>query len=444
MKITNARPLLILFLTFFSFSSKFSIAAAQDTLNSSTSLSPGDTIVSPGSTFALGFFTRRNSTYLGIWYQKISIHTVVWIANRDTPLPISTGILRIDGGNLILVNNSTMAVVWSTNHTNTPAVAPIAQLLDSGNFVLREEGDENSENFLWQSFDYPSDTLLPGMKLGWNSKTGLNRFLTSWKSDDDPSSGDYTFKMIPNGSAQLFLSFQSLPRYRSGPWNGVRFSGVPEMTPNPMFNFDFVTAPDEIYYEYDLLNSSLLTRLVLNQTGQVQRYTWADQDSGGGIWSIFWWAPKDQCDDYSECGPYGICDVDQSPVCDCVRGFKPKSPEQWLLRVTSGGCVRKEQLECGGDGFSKLQGMKVPDTSLAISNVSMSLEECRTECLKNCSCVAYASTDIRDGGRGCIRWASDLIDLREYSDGGQDLYIRVPASELGMSILLRSYFYFTA
>ncbi|KAJ8628292.1 hypothetical protein MRB53_021599 [Persea americana] len=421
MKITNPWPFLILYLAFYPFSSKISIAA-RDTITSSTSLSANDTLTSAGSTFVLGFFTRGNSTYLGIWYKRISIQTVVWVANRDTPLSKSTGILRIDGGNLILVEGLTK-VVWSTNISKTGAAQPIAQLSDTGNLVLT-----NSGGLLWQSFDYPSDTLLPGMKLGWNFKAGLNRFLTSWKNDDDPASGDYNYKMDPNGLAQLLLLFQSHLKYRSGPWNGVRFSGMPEMKPNSVYGFYCVSTPDEVYYTYDLLNSSLISRLMVNRTGHIERYTW-DLESSDSIWKLYWWAPKDHCDEYSKCGPYGICNVNSSQVCGCVKGFEPKTPKEWSLGVASAGCVRKAQLECSGDGFLKLTAMKLPDSPQAFVNSSMSLEECRVECLNNCSCVAYASADIASES-GCIRWASDLIDLKQFLNSGQDLYIRVPASEL--------------
>ena len=61
---------------------------------------------------------------------------------------------------------------------------------------------------------------------------------------------------------------------------------------------------------------------------------------------------------------------------------------------------------------------------------NLSLEECEFACLKNCSCSAYANSDIRRGGSGCLMWFGDLIDVREYKVEGneQDLYIRLSAS----------------
>ncbi|KAJ0845236.1 putative non-specific serine/threonine protein kinase [Helianthus annuus] len=65
------------------------------------------------------------------------------------------------------------------------------------------------------------------MRLGWDRKTGVNRFLRSWKSGMDPGSGSYTFKMNVDGFPEIFLSAGVKPVFRSGPWNGRRFSGVP-------------------------------------------------------------------------------------------------------------------------------------------------------------------------------------------------------------------------
>ncbi|KAF6144988.1 hypothetical protein GIB67_013339 [Kingdonia uniflora] len=69
----------------------------------------------------------------------------------------------------------------------------VAELFDSENLVLK---DGNSVSYLWQSFDYPSDTLLLGMKLGWDLKRGPGRYLSAWKNYDDRSVGDLTYRLI--------------------------------------------------------------------------------------------------------------------------------------------------------------------------------------------------------------------------------------------------------
>jgi hypothetical protein len=61
----------------------------------------------------------------------------------------------------------------------------------------------------------------------------------------------------------------------------------------------------------------------------------------------------------------------------------------------------------------------------------MNLKECEMVCLKNCSCSAYANLDISKGGSGCLLWFGDLIDIRNLSVNGQDIYIRMAASEQG-------------
>ncbi|KAK7256322.1 hypothetical protein RIF29_29764 [Crotalaria pallida] len=59
----------------------------------------------------------------------------------------------------------------------------------------------------------------------------------------------------------------------------------------------------------------------------------------------------------------------------------------------------------------------------------MSLEECNAKCYQNCSCTAYANYDISGAGSGCVLWFGDLSDMRQFSDVGQDLYIRMAVSE---------------
>lgn len=369
---------------------------------------------------------------MGIWYKKVPTKTIVWVANRDNPLTSPPGVLKIgENGNLLLVDNSSN-VIWSSNQSKE--VNTVAQLLDSGNFVLRREDDLNSENYLWQSFDYPTDTLLPDMKLGWDRETGLNRYLTSWKNQDDPSSGDYTFKLNTNGFPAIFLMNKDVRKYRSGPWNGLRFSGVPEMDNLDILTFSFVMEQDEVYYSYHALNKSVYSRLLVNHFGVLQRFTWIGIRN---TWNPYWYAPKDQCDNYKECGGYGICDTNASPVCKCVLGFEPRNKEAWNLRDGSDGCVRRSKLDCGSDGFLGLKNVKLPESSTSFVDKMISLGDCERICRRNCSCTAYASSNISGGGSGCVIWSGELMDMRQYleGEGGQDLFVRVAASDLGMFLI---------
>ena len=124
MKSSNVRILMekatILVLFLFSLHIQKIYTAEIDLISDSKFLTEPDTLVSPAGIFELGFFRPGSSEnkYVGIWYKKISDQTVVWVANRDFPLPgASSGILKIiSPGNLVLIND-TNVVVWSSNTT---------------------------------------------------------------------------------------------------------------------------------------------------------------------------------------------------------------------------------------------------------------------------------------------------------------------------------------
>ncbi|KAK9068575.1 hypothetical protein SSX86_012690 [Deinandra increscens subsp. villosa] len=412
----------------------FPFCTSIDTITLTQPLKDGDILVSNGQTFALGFFSPVDSTnrFVGIWYNKVSEQTVVWVANRDRPMANSSGILSVDEtGNLVLHEQNRSVVVWSTNVSKPVNGDFSAQLLDTGNLVLFQ--GLNKEVYSWQSFDYPSNTLLPGMNFGLDRKTGLNRVITSWKSYTNPGIGDYSYKMEFVGSTQLFLYKGGTRIWRTGSWTGRGWSGVPAMTPNYIFNVTYINNDAENVVVYLIRNSSIFSRLVVSESGAVERSTWHEADQK---WIRFWSGPNDQCDGYNHCGPLGLCDPYKSGTfeCDCFPGYEPESPRDWYLRDGSKGCKRKVGTRvCGvGDGFVELERVKVADTSMARVNMSLGLEACEEWCLRNCTCMAYASADIgkpvSDGG--CITWHGEMIDTRRFSDGGQSFYIRVNAAEL--------------
>uniref|UniRef100_M1BNV8 Receptor-like serine/threonine-protein kinase n=1 Tax=Solanum tuberosum TaxID=4113 RepID=M1BNV8_SOLTU len=402
---------------------------ATDTISTTHFLKDGDAnITSPDGTFEMGFFSSGSSKnrYVGMWYKSLSVRTVVWVANREAPLTSGSGILKvIEPGRLVLLND-TNKVVWSTN-TSTSVQNPIAQLLDSGNLVVKQAGDDN---FLWQSFDHPTDTLLPGMKLGWNFLTHREVYLSSWKTQEDPAPGDYTYHCDPSGYPQNILKKGSNVVYRSGPWNGLHFSGTRNPRGSHLYKYEIFSSKTQVYFGYKLI-SSVITRLILNQNGALKLWTWGDHVSD---WIPQLSIPADNCDAYKLCGAYGTCNSQDFTVCRCLDRFVPNNSEAWKKRNWSGGCVRKTELNClQGHRFLKYSHIKLPDTRNSWSDVTMTLEECKNTCSKNCSCMAYANPDIRNGGSGCLLWFEDLLDIKVVSDEGQDIYIRMAASEPGRS-----------
>ncbi|KAJ8763614.1 hypothetical protein K2173_003086 [Erythroxylum novogranatense] len=401
-----------------------------DTMFPGQSVSDGEILVSSAQSFELGFFSPGSSSrrYLGIWFKKISFGTVVWVANRETPLLDRSGVFHFTRQGTLVLVNATKGVAWSSNVTRT-GKNPVAQLLDSGNFAVKDAKDNNSnpDNFLWQSFDYPGDTNLEGMKIGRNFVTGLDWSISSWRSTDDPARGEFTFGIDPRGYPQMMLKKGSTVQFRAGCWNGIRFTGALRMKPNPVYKYEFVLTEKEVYYSIELFNKSVVSRLVIHVSGIVERLTWIDQTHS---WARYFATGEDQCDNFATCGAYAKCNINNFPLCACMDGFVPKSPRDWSFRDYSEGCVRITPLSCRkGEGFVKYMDVKLPDTSNSWFNTSiMSLKECEDMCLKNCSCVAYANTDIRAGGSGCLLWFSDLIDMRDLSESGQHIYIRMSAS----------------
>ncbi|WRX29237.1 S-locus glycoprotein domain - like 10, partial [Theobroma cacao] len=169
---------------------------------------------------------------------------------------------------------------------------------------------------------------------------------------------------------------------------------------------------------------------MVSQSGLLQRLVLFGNSTE---WTVMYTVQNDLCDGYAKCGPNGICRINTSPNCDCLTGFRPRFQRQWQVLNWTGGCVRMTPLDCQkGEGFVKLTNVKLPDMLEFKFYHSMNLKDCRAKCLKNCSCTAYANSDISNGGSGCLMWFGKLIDMREFIQGEseQDIYIRMPASEL--------------
>ncbi|KAI9072086.1 hypothetical protein K1719_045957 [Acacia pycnantha] len=438
MKLSSAKDRILIIIPVFLLLVLHSSCHSLTRITPSQSLKDDDVLASDGGTFALSFFSPSNNSrkrYVGIWYNRSSKPTVVWVANRQNPLYDNSGVLLINTqGNIVLVYNdshlNSNSSIWSSNVSIPSSSHTFAKLQDTGNLVLiRNQG---KRKVMWQSFDYPCDTWLPFMKYGVDRKTGFNRFFTSWKSPDDPGLGNVTRMIDPTGYPQLFIYKNGVPFVRGGSWTGQRLSGVPSMTPNFIFNVTFVDNANEVSLVYRVEDPSIFVRMVLDNTGHETITIWHAKEKR---WLQGWYGPTEDCDNYRWCGSNSKCDPYNGDKfeCVCLPGFEPMNLLEWNMRNGSSGCVRKKNVSTcqSGEGFVKVARVKVPDTSKARVNKSesMSLKGCEEKCLRDCSCVAYTNLDeVKQSG--CLTWHADMEDIRTFDNVGQDLYVRVDAHEL--------------
>ncbi|KAG2571417.1 hypothetical protein PVAP13_7KG398500 [Panicum virgatum] len=381
-----------------------------DTFSKGRNITDNETIVSANGAFTMGFFSPGVSTkrYLGIWF--------------TSPINDNSGVLMVsDTGSLLLLDGSGR-IAWSSNSSSTSPVE--ATLLGIGNLVVRNPG---STTALWHSFAHPSNVMLSGMKVGKDFSSGDEWYLTSWRSAADPSPGAFRRVLDTSGRPDNIVWQGSVKTFRSGPWDGVRFGGIPEVLAyqQGLLEYQMVISPREGTYGHNVKPGAAATYVVLTDTGEVRRLVW---DASSRAWQTTYLGPRDVCDAYGKCGAFNLCNVSAAAAafCGCIRGFGLTSPSR-----IAGRCQRNVALNCAAGGVGPVSGVKLPDTPNVSVDTGITVEECRARCLANCSCLAYAAADISAGGdgRGCIMWTDHLLDMR-YVDRGQDLYLRLAESEL--------------
>ncbi|KAL4332143.1 hypothetical protein GQ457_07G013970 [Hibiscus cannabinus] len=360
--------------------------SGTDTLFQGQIMAASDQLASPGNKFELGFFsTGSTALYLAIRMKNVPTKNIVWVANRDLPLSGSSMILTINAdGYLVIVNGRTTYRVSDDDLSSSQNLT--ATLLDSGNLVLRN----GNSDILWQSFDYPLNIFLPGMKLGYSKKTGKVWSLTSWLDQENPNKGDFEVKMDSTTSNAFVLVRVDAP----------------------------LTSPDKLDSLHGLrvINSGCC--FGLNQENYHVTFR-------------------------NACGPFSSCsDGEFSRSCLCLRGFYRS--ENQIKQGQHRGCTRRIPLTCGTgdnrDRFFKMNDMRYPLSSTQEINTSnpfpsgpqvssSDARTCEEACLNNCSCSAYA---YNTSGH-CLRWFGDILDLKQLSakdTSGSTIFIRLAASEL--------------
>ncbi|KAK1405329.1 Receptor-like serine/threonine-protein kinase [Heracleum sosnowskyi] len=418
--------LLVLLLCFLCFGTH--LHEGTDVITVGHTLSGNQTISSKGGTFELGFFTpgffmsgQSRNYYIGIWYKNFVNKTVVWVANTNRPVsdPFTSELVLFPNGNLALLDESRIQI-WSSNSKATTYNSTLAILLDNGNFVTRD--DQDSSNIIWQSFDYPTDTWLPGGKIGYNKIKKEKIYLTPWQDAEYPTPGSYSLQVETNRTSLIIVvdnEWNHGTLLSTGAWTGTNFLLVPDFDRNAFIsNFKYFSDANEIKFTYDAANLKRLTRFTIG-SGRLQQFVcWGDFPECQ--WRLYWDWPNTQCDIPNFCGAFGTCNPLQVFPCDCLPGYE-RVPKNWTKGDYTHGCIRKSPLECGVEGEGKDTFLSInmefssTFTGDAQSIYVESEKECKSACLRNCTCTGFAFYESRF--LKCVIWNGKVYNMKLLSDG---------------------------
>ncbi|KAM3704457.1 hypothetical protein ACJW31_03G005100 [Castanea mollissima] len=403
-----------------------------DTLRG-TSLSvenPNDILVSANGEYSAGFLSVGDNAFcFAIWFNKSTVSTVVWMANRDGPVDGRGSQLSVLNEGKLILTNSVGITVWTTIApalTSSEATNFQLQLLNTGNLVLH-----NSKRvFIWQSFNSPTDTLLPHQKLTMVSS------LISRRSQDDYSSGYY--KLFFDNDNVLRLLFQSptmTSLYWPDPWvEDPGQAGRSKYNTSRQALLDdsgYFWSSDHFTFFATDFGAVTHRRLTLDPDGNLRLYS-LQKMNGSWDWVVTWQAFSQPCHIHGICGPNSLCTYDHvsGRRCSCLQGFKVKDHTDW-----SYGCEPEFSLSCNRTdeaSFVQFEHLEYYGSDLYYYP-NVTLQQCQDICMNQCKCKGFQFKFSSDGTVGAYNCYPKFLLMNGHQSPNfeGDFYLIVP--RIGLS-----------
>ncbi|KAJ0261161.1 Bulb-type lectin domain-containing protein [Hirschfeldia incana] len=340
-----------------------------DTLKPGQQLRDWEQLISAREVFTLGFFTPTQSStfslgsaglrYIGIWSQSSQTNPV-WVGNPTASVFDSSGSLSIDTKGVLKITSANASPIMVSSPHLSLASNVSATLLDSGNFVIREtgRGGGGPGRVLWQSFDHPTNILLPGMKIGFNLKTKKETSVTSWTSNQVLAPGAFRLGLDPSGANQLLVWRHGEIYWSSGILTNNGSSQLNLELSRPYIDYEFKFHSDKYmkYFSYSTkkTNGSVFSRWSLDTLGQIT-----------------------------------VSNILESNT--STRGSSEKSgPCNTDLKNSSAICITEKPTACrkGSEYFEPRRGFMM-DNAYYGDGLSSGISDCHGSCWRNCSCIAF-------------------------------------------------------
>ena len=390
---------------------------------------PPSSWFSPSYLFAFGFYSERNGFAVGIWLVGKPNDTVVWTANRDHPLVSSNSTLEFTtDGRLIL--HTDQGIEQSIAETNGE-LAVSAAMLDSGNFVLYDK----SSSSIWESFSFPTDTILGGQTLACDS-------LVSSVSSSDHSSGHFLISMRRNGNLVAYpvnSSLDSIDAYwASNTDGGIKLT----LNVNGLLYLGSATSNVLTLVNGSHLaeNNTIIYRATLDDDGIFRLYSHSFEGNRSPRALKKWSLLQDHCQVHGFCGFSSYCSRNGTEAdCYCYPGFVFVDNSNKFL-----GCYRNFREDpCRSENgwvmsynMTTLENVIWGDHSYFFA--SMEKEDCQKSCAQDCNCAAALFLNgtcrkhklpLRYGTRDLSNLSTSFVKI------GATIQHHIPNSPVGPSVV---------
>ncbi|XWS25182.1 hypothetical protein CRYUN_Cryun27aG0047900 [Craigia yunnanensis] len=378
----------------------------------------GAFLFSRNETFKAAIYNPEAQTNFYLCVIHVESNTIIWSANRDSPISDSGTIdLTIKG---ISIADPDGNLKWSTPQLQATVYALL--LTEMGNLVLLDQFNGS----LWESFHYPTDTIVIGQRL----PVGAN--LSSAVSESNSSTGDYRF-MVSASDAILQWHGQVYWKLSMDTKAYINSNYVVEyMAINKTGLYLFGRNGSVVVIQVNLLPTNFrIAKLDVSGQFTVSSFS-------GSKWIQEFVGPIDGCQIPTSCGKMGLCTVDSTsnaPTCSCPSDFH-------LASQHIGGCLPNNHSyslptacdstnnvsESNSSAVSYLRlGSGMDYFSLVFSQpvrYGVKFSVCQDLCLRDCACLAIF---YENSSGSCYVLENDLGSIRLSNTVENDLqgYVKV-------------------
>ncbi|KAF5199263.1 G-type lectin S-receptor-like serine/threonine-protein kinase SD3-1 [Thalictrum thalictroides] len=340
--------------------------------------------VSENGLFAFGFIDDNlkddGNFAVGIWYslENKTANVPVWTAGGGVRVSENSTITLSMDGCLTLFDNG--VIVWSSDTKGLGVQS--TSLLNNGNLVLLGSGGRK----IWESFNYPTNTLLPGQSLHYPQSL-------------HPSISSH-YSLVMRRSGELALMWENNLTYWNSRLGSTTIAKEARFESNGVLGLIDGTGATVWFKSSESFRdpSVVLRHLRIDSDGNLRIYSW---DSVLRVWRVGWQAIENQCKVFGSCGLYSFCGYNSGvPTCACLSEDSSNT-EEGLPRthpcnkmVDIGNC--KEGTSMSTLKHTVFYGLYPPHDV----GVMLNQEACKEYCSNDTSCVAATSTN--DGSGLCM------------------------------------------